>query len=465
MKKKIVVFEVEGGTDKCINGLRKDTIPIVNAIKNLDWECKSNPNTGREKVTDMWTLDPIINLIFWVPPFETNEYATAAWGNSSEDNAPGGRFGTLFGTQGGDIDQNKVTFLLKEFFYLLTGSKRTTFSQHINNFTMMPSYSSADLRFPSLTDNSNKNLYMDWSHTYLCGHTPFDYVYAPKDSNEQHVFVSQQGSEWFESEVRCTRPDLPVFFDPNINGPATVCNSEIYSIPFCQQNNHSVTWSVSDPNIASVSGSGDQITLNRISSGIVTLTATITFSCAYLTPIIITKNIIIGTPTPIIQYVTYYGQDVGVTALYIPGATYNWYEDNVLTEAGGSNTYVTGIPCNTPVLISVEAVTNCGTSNRANKGVYAKCSSGGLSFTASPNPTYSSMSVQLTDAKGQASTDPAQKFYELQVTDKLGTVKKQYKYAGGVKQTSIDLSTLPADLYILRLWDGKAWSSLEIIKK
>lgn len=97
-------------------------------------------------------------------------------------------FGTFFATNPGDINESNFVFLLKEAMYLLTGSKRTSFSQNINEFTMMPSYSSADLRF------TIKNLYMKWDDQYLCGKTPFDYVYAPP-VNERHVFVSAGGSQ------------------------------------------------------------------------------------------------------------------------------------------------------------------------------------------------------------------------------------------------------------------------------
>lgn len=37
MHKAIVVFEIEGGSDKFIDGHRKDTMPIVNAIKEAGW--------------------------------------------------------------------------------------------------------------------------------------------------------------------------------------------------------------------------------------------------------------------------------------------------------------------------------------------------------------------------------------------------------------------------------------------
>lgn len=40
MHKSIVVFEVEGGSDKFIDGHRRDTMPIVNAIKDAGWHAE-----------------------------------------------------------------------------------------------------------------------------------------------------------------------------------------------------------------------------------------------------------------------------------------------------------------------------------------------------------------------------------------------------------------------------------------
>lgn len=40
MNKAIVVFEVEGGSDKYIDGHRRDTMPIVNAIKEAGWDAE-----------------------------------------------------------------------------------------------------------------------------------------------------------------------------------------------------------------------------------------------------------------------------------------------------------------------------------------------------------------------------------------------------------------------------------------
>ncbi len=40
MKKNIVIFEAEGGSDKWLDGHRKDTMPILNAIKSKGWGCE-----------------------------------------------------------------------------------------------------------------------------------------------------------------------------------------------------------------------------------------------------------------------------------------------------------------------------------------------------------------------------------------------------------------------------------------
>ena len=40
MHKAIVVFEVEGGSDKYFNGHRKDTMPIVNSILDAGWHAE-----------------------------------------------------------------------------------------------------------------------------------------------------------------------------------------------------------------------------------------------------------------------------------------------------------------------------------------------------------------------------------------------------------------------------------------
>jgi len=252
--------------------------------KKLEWKCSIAPSSGTQKVAEMWTADPLFNILFWVPLGQKNYYATAAWGNSSQDNAPGGMSVNFFGSEPGQINEGNLVFLLKEFLYLLTGSKRTTFSQNLNRFTMMPSYSSADLRF------SSKNLYMQWNNQYLCGKTPFDYVYAPS-LNEEHVLVSANGAQWFENEIRYTSINLPVFTG-QISGNDNLCNGALtYSLEICKPG-IPISWSASPSGIVTLTPNGDQVTLTKIGNGIVTLSA----SVAGVYPLTLTKSITVGIP-------------------------------------------------------------------------------------------------------------------------------------------------------------------------
>lgn len=460
----------------------------ANVCKNLDWEIKSTPNIGTAKVDDLWTLNPVINLIFWVPPFETNKYASAAWGNSSQDNAPGGRFEAIFGNQGGNIDQSKLTFDLTEIFYLLTGSKRTTFTQNINSFTFIPSYSSADLRFPTMTDNSSKNLYMNWSNTYLCGHTPFDYVYAPTDVNNEHVAVTQQGSQWFESEVRCVRADLPVLFNPNINGSSTLCSSQNYSVTFCQSGNHTITWLSSNPSIATISGSGDQISLIPHASGTITLTATLSFACSYSTPIVITKSISVGSPAILGTFTNTFDGSIHPLGYYpaVTNAACTGYIINTNMQILGASSVTwtkvssTGVvnytqngndisfylfANNQNVLFKLDASNGCGTTTNQFKWLAADCGGGGggcNGFTVSPNPATNSVNVIVPDipppcdvvTSGYSKTASLKRsITEVKIFDNIGNLRKTQK-ENKTKQASINLTGFKSGVYIIEITDG-----------
>ncbi|MBY0482732.1 MAG: T9SS type A sorting domain-containing protein [Chitinophagaceae bacterium] len=460
-----------------------------NICKEFSWICRTAPSSGTAQVASMWTLSPLFNLLFWVPPGYTNYYGTAIWNNSALDNAPGGRFGTFFGSDPGNIDEGKLTFLLKESLYLITGSRRTSFSQNINNFTMMPSYSSADLRFG--TNNSGKNLYMNWSNQYLCGFTPFDYVYAPS-SNEQHVFVSQQGSQWFENEVKCDNISLPGFVSTTIAGNDNLCTSEIYSIATCKSSN--ITWSASPLGIANIIPSGNTATLNKAANGIITLTATINNACGGNT--VVTKQITVGTPAAP-AYINYSidplvaCNEVLVSTNYVMGATYTWsffkqpYNGNnlvqfpnspaskKLTLTQGSGTYNIG----------VTADNICGSSNITFISVPITCTTAGVHSIIIKPSTTATASISEDNIAAKAITElevypnPATNNFTVAVPLLAG--KQQYNnalslfdmYGKEVKKitltaqvTTIDISNLSSGTYVVKIFYGKQTVIKKIIK-
>ncbi len=468
-----------------------------NVCKNLDWEAKAAPSIGTARISDMWTLNAVLNLIFWVPPFETSKSASAAWGNSSQDNAPGSIFGPMFGTLPGNVNEDKIKFLAKELFYLLTGSKRTTFTQNINNFSFISSYSSADLRFPSMTDNSDKNLYMDWSQTNLCGHTPFDYVYAPTDRNQVHVEVSQEGSEWFENEAKYPTGDLPVLFDRFITGDANLCSSSNYLVQSCKPSSMTINWSVSPLGIVDLSCYDcSQPILTRLNNGTVTLTAKVFFAGNNNPFTTITKTIYVGLPyitqnagtgsftpypddlepgeePPVNQICT--GQQISMNVNVERASHVSWSRtfanpsNTTWSQSGNSlSFYLWGN--DQQATFRASASNSCGVAQES--FAFKSIGCGGdpgdpdpcNQFAVSPNPAKNNINIYVLNIPPPCDDPPivisksgqigsSRGITQVKLFDNLGNLKKQQTTAK-TTQTSLNISGLTPGIYYLEISNG-----------
>ena len=235
----ILDIEVKRKGWKSFWGLCNDNI-----CKKMKWTARTATNNGSNKTTEMWTAGALYNVLFWVPLGKKNYYTNAAWGNSAQDNAPGGLMGDIFS----DDMETQGTFLAKELIYLLTGDK-PTFNININNFTMMPSYSAADIRY------SNKNLYQRIDQ---CPPTPFDHIYAPAE-NQEHVSVTPESSVWFENEVRGVLPCSTVCAE--ISGPSAICDDGTYSVIAIPGATY--TWSVNNPFLVTVLQNNNSMDISR----------------------------------------------------------------------------------------------------------------------------------------------------------------------------------------------------------
>ncbi|CAN5258246.1 hypothetical protein BH09BAC2_BH09BAC2_00490 [soil metagenome] len=425
----------------------------------IHWVVKSATNNGTNKVAKMWTFSAIWNSVFWVPVGYTNSYAQAAWGNSSQDNAPGGTIGDL-----PHEFKGAVKFFLDLFRFNVTHS--------VDDVTMMPSYSAADLRFPSMADNSAKNLYMKWSKTNLCGHTPFDYVYSP-DTNQIHVSITQESSNWFEKEINCNVADLPVYFDPIINGPDKFCGgSNQYSIPFCKPSNATINWNVSDINVAVLgNNTGNQVTLYKNKGGIVTLYAQIKFACSGLAPINLSKTIRIGTPstTAASLNVDKCGKWVECYAGMISGATsYTWNLDGRITQTQSNYFYYKSANFSTgPVgtinnhYISVKVNDACGTSAESPIRYFTSktCSNCGCSnmYIVLPNPAHGNVRIVLAGNNAQGS------IREIKIVDKMSTVVQNNTFSTNTNQVDLDITRLRPDVYYLHISNGTDWTVEKLV--
>lgn len=247
-----------------------------------------------------------------------------------------------------------------------------------------------------------------------------------------------------------------------ITGSENVCSSGgTYSINGLP-NGTSVSWSTNPIGYATFNPNNQTpTTVTSNQNEVFTLIATFTSPCSGL-PITVTKEVTGGTPIPTIQYVTYYGQEVSLTALSIPGATYNWYEDGVLTEAGTGNSYITTVPCNTTKFIQVEAVNTCGTSIKAGRGVSVRCSTGGA-FSLAPNPASSNLTISVNKSVDKTNTQTSTEIQEVRITDKLGNLKIINKYSKGTKLVNINIASLKSDMYVVQIFNGNNWDSQQLV--
>ena len=433
--------------------------------KKIKWTARTATNNGSNVVAEMWTASPLYNTLFWLPLGKKNYYAQAAWGGSSQDNAPGGLIGEIFT----ENYETHATFLAKELIYLITGDK-PDFDINLNNFTMMPSYSSADLQFP------NKNLYMKWDDQYLCGKTPFDFVYAPP-TNEEHVFVSPQGSVYFENEARCAVINLPTFTGTTINGGSSFCVSGAYSITSCKPGIN-VTWTASPSGIVSISGSGTQVTITKISNGKINLTANFNSGCTNQN-INITKYIGIGLsdlnlrfpravrPNPPVY------NDVNVATQYtvqtnpFPGATETWTVSTDDPSFNWTHNSTTGAiqffftQANRHATFSGISVNSCGSTSGAIY-YYSVASGGGgggtpLRVSTSPNPAQNQLTIAI-DRNAMllngVTNEQWMRIKEIKLFDKLGNLKKSIHFPSSVQNTVIDISNLINDVYSVQVSNG-----------
>lgn len=437
-----------------------------NICKKIKWVGRTATNSGTNKVAEMWTASPLFNVLFWVPLGKKNFYSDAAWANSSLDNAPGGLMGDVFS----DDLETHGTFLAKELIFLLTGDK-PTFNININNFTMMPSYSAADIRYP------NKNLYQRIDQ---CPPTPFDHIYAPTE-NEEHVSVTPEGSIWFENEARGILPCNTSCIE--ISGPSTFCDDGIFSVNVPPGAN--VTWTAIPQIVSFDPLSGNQTTATRNMDGNTIIRAIID-GCS--TPI--TKQISVGKPiidggyiaSGVFNLMSFdennpniicAGYTINTQMTITNGSAPSWSRvlaaptNNTWSQSGNDiSFYFWGV--DQTATFKLTSSNNCGTTERFYAFKSINCNGGGGGdpcdqFLVSPNPAVNNINIYVPNKP--APCDPIlergkngptvskRTITQVKLFDNTGNLKKQQSTAK-TKQLSMNISGLIPGIYYLEISDG-----------
>ena len=72
-----------------------------------------------------------------------------------------------------------------------------------------------------------------------------------------------------------------------------------------------------------------------------------------------------------------------------------------------------------------------------------------------PNPAKSEVTVRMKQINDNNPANKIQDIRDVKIFDKLGNMMKSYKYPSNSKQVTMNVSTLPFDIYIVEISDGK----------
>jgi subtilisin family serine protease len=261
-----------------------------------------------------------------------------------------------------------------------------------------------------------------------------------------------------------------------ITGNSSLCSSETYSIAGLPSGS-TTTWVSSNSAIATITNGG---VATRVSDGNVTFTATINIPnrCGAAVSSI---NVIVGLT--VISYVSFINPSGGegywcssaYGNLFLPAISDEnvSYETRLLSYPSMNvlQTNIYAQPGQDPFgyvspgfyIFQLRATNSCGTTSWYETEIqYIDCGNGGgeenFRVSVSPNPTTGDVQIEAI------ATDKTTTIKEIQVTDKFGNLKKKIKLGADIKKHKISIADLPADVYVIRIYDGKTWVSKKVIK-
>ncbi len=301
--------------------------------------------------------------------------------------------------------------------------------------------------------------------------------------NQNHTDFSARNAKWMFNEMESVVPNnldcsnecgsTSAYF---ITGNDPICTSTIYSVSPVT-NGITVTWSATPSGLVSFSSvNGFQTTVSKVSSGNVTITASIS-SCAGGTPLNISKSARVGGYSSSDYPISGTSSACKNTAVYfstfnLPGTTnYQWTWPNSgsfsLTYVGGQGTPNLALRTNNTTgqgIITVRVANSCdaGGSPATKPLVVNNC---GSFFMASPNPSSGNISITTIQEQGLPTSGGPVKIYQLKIIDQYGVVKSQYQYPAGVTSTNISLSNLVAGIYTIQAFNGSEWGNRQVIKQ
>lgn len=340
------------------------------------------------------------------------------------------------------------------------------------NYTSLPVGSALDVSpfnantFTQKYVNGTNQNYPSKSNTFIAQET----VTSQSLYNNSSMRFTARNARFLYNEMEnlanrenCSNECFNPYF---ITGESIICSNGSYFIQGIPRGTN-VVWSASPSGIVSITANGPSATLTKISDGVITLTATISNACT-VGNVSINMTVVIGTPVPEGIYgpnndLCYNGRASESEYFSVPNSTnlltYFWQINGVGSDIGPGilvNPFRWGIGMHEIKVRSYSAT--CGYSAWYTSSFNVIDCNNFRMFSASPNPTTGDVQIENT------SKDKSSVIKEIQVTDKYGNLKRQFKVFGSPKKYNISIREFPADMYIIRIYDGKTWISRKVFK-
>jgi hypothetical protein len=429
----------------------------------------------------------VIKKVAWLLPVGitlTNKTYTAPTGLLPFDNYPGGFYTVGLRDQPGTVSQDWM-FTYNNSFYIQ------------RRFSFIPTTSALDIGQGNVVlTNVNYNArYIGATPPIAPLNSPFAnfataFIDGPvtivgRDPNtgaviwqfvtngcEPHEGFFIRNANWLAQEmngVTTERTNCSLFCDNNaIAGNTTICNAETLTAPFGAGATYN--WSVTNTALVTLTPNGNTVlvTRNGTLSGLATVTVNISGACGNTT---LNIPITVGVPT---TPLTIYGipdnynacanSNFNVTGGPSGGnAVWEIAGGQIISGQGSSEIFVQ--IDNTPgtgFYIGLRESNACGVSGvlAFKQGNIIDCDGGGGSTTTriAPNPTSGEFVVTISDAKNSKAL-----IKSILVKNKMGRLFSKLEFAKGVLQHTVNLSSLPADIYFIEVWDGKVWKTHKLV--
>lgn len=294
------------------------------------------------------------------------------------------------------------------------------------------------------------------------------------------AFGGRAFASWMDNRTGQWQIYVSQVRDFDILGDNSVCTTTSnYTISNLPQG-AAVQWQTDPQGIVTInSPNATQTTLTKNANGRISLSATITNVCGGA-PVTVTKeNIQVGSPSFIgTSFFSGTGSTLstwnsfggtGEAFVQLDGSlgytSYNWslysgtvawYNQYYLTPPGIKLYFDIGRnqPYGKQVAFRLAATNSCGTLYEVYYFYYTGIN--GYNVVASPNPTTGNLEISMTNSA---------RIQEVKVTDKTGFERKHFTFSATSNAVSINISSLPPDIYYLQVFDGKQWSVKPIIKQ